>query len=440
MYNNTEMSDYSYLKLRISTFAAGKAPESGIVFGDAPDISASENPLGLFVNAYEVICLINTGNYNVVQLWKQDNDSSVTVASLAIKKNCIVKAQSVLRLLRECVLKPELTATELFEVYGFTPNPQLCECSATGSATKSMALRTFTSTSALNEIISSRLIGGDCDVAKLVIADATAVAVVEEDELPHLRQPVVPDFGIEIVQKPASAPKPSLKSYYYTDETDEDAEEKSEPTPRRQKKRNNAAISVLLVVFALAIGWSIVRCMPELLPSSTSYDNIESTDVSELHANIAAIEVADSLPANFIAADSLTVTVADTTATVEGVAENSQISDEAEDLEYLNSNRIWNRSQLKSEKYKEFFDLFAEGDLYKIADSDFFAVEGLCTNKTAEKAVKLIWQAYKTPTHLSNRRELRKLKGKEEIDLRKLVNTLALYRDSKPNTSSRPKR
>lgn len=180
--------------------------------------------------------------------------------------------------------------------------------------------------------------------------------------------------------------------------------------------------------------------MPELLPSSTSYDNIESTDVSELHANIAAIEVADSLPANFIAADSLTVTVADTTATVEGVAENSQISDEAEDLEYLNSNRIWNRSQLKSEKYKEFFDLFAEGDLYKIADSDFFAVEGLCTNKTAEKAVKLIWQAYKTPTHLSNRRELRKLKGKEEIDLRKLVNTLALYRDSKPNTSSRPKR
>ncbi len=431
------MSDYSYLKLRISTFAAGKAPESGIVFGDAPDISASENPLGLFVNAYEVICLINTGNYNVVQLWKQDNDSSVTVASLAIKKNCIVKAQSVLRLLRECVLKPELTATELFEVYGFTPNPQLCECSATGSATKSMALRTFTSTSALNEIISSRLIGGDCDVAKLVIADATAVAVVEEDELPHLRQPVVPDFEIEIVQKPASAPKPSLKSYYYTDE---EAEEKSEPTPRRQKKRNNAAISVLLVVFALAIGWSIVRFMPELLPSSTSYDNIESTDVSELHANIAAIEVADSLPANFIAADSLTVTVADTTATVEGVAENSQISDEAEDLEYLNSNRIWNRSQLKSEKYKEFFDLFAEGDLYKIADSDFFAVEGLCTNKTAEKAVKLIWQAYKTPTHLSNRRELRKLKGKEEIDLRKLVNTLALYRDSKPNTSSRPKR
>ena len=212
MYNNTEMSDYSYLKLRISTFAAGKAPESGIVFGDAPDISASENPLGLFVNAYEVICLINTGNYNVVQLWKQDNDSSVTVASLAIKKNCIVKAQSVLRLLRECVLKPELTATELFEVYGFTPNPQLCECSATGSATKSMALRTFTSTSALNEIISSRLIGGDCDVAKLVIADATAVAVVEEDELPHLRQPVVPDFEIEIVQKPASAPKPSLST------------------------------------------------------------------------------------------------------------------------------------------------------------------------------------------------------------------------------------
>ena len=119
--------------------------------------------------------------------------------------------------------------------------------------------------------------------------------------------------------------------------------------------------------------------------------------MSELHANIAAIEVADSLPANFIAADSLTVTVADTTATVEGVAENSQISDEAEDLEYLNSNRIWNRSQLKSEKYKEFLTCLPKATSTRLPIRTSSLSKDFVPTRQQKKPSKLIWQAYKHP-------------------------------------------
>lgn len=113
---------------------------------------------------------------------------------------------------------------------------------------------------------------------------------------------------------------------------------------------------------------------------------------------------------------------------------------ETADVDYLNSHTTWRRADLKSEKYRSFFDLFAAGNIKNIAEADYFATEGLATNRTAIKMIDMLWQAYKSPTQRSNELQLKKLKGKSEIDITALYTTLARYRDANPNKSPRPKK
>ena len=112
---------------------------------------------------------------------------------------------------------------------------------------------------------------------------------------------------------------------------------------------------------------------------------------------------------------------------------------EAADIEYLNSHRVWSRRELKSDKYRALFDLFGAGNISGIVNSDFFMTRGRCKNNDADKAVTLLWQAYNTDTQLSNVRALKKLAGKDKIDMHKLMDDLSRLRSPKPNTKPRPK-
>lgn len=388
---------------------------------------------------------------NVVQLWKRTGEDSVTVASVAIRYGYKIDARSLVKLLRECVDTPQIAdVATLFKECRIVSNLfELLEKNESGESTcieeqdLPRAMRSYTSTASLVELIDARLDGGDAEVGTLILADATAVAAVDETELPRLRAAKRPDFEVNATAASKPETKPSLKSYYYDDEPEEDEEPvQQEPKTR---KRGSKWVTAALFVVALAIGFAVVRYLPDLLPSSTSYDNIEATNVSELPQNQMIAAVADTVTDTVSAADTAAVitdsvapaTIADTAG--QPAAAQAEPT-ETVDIEYLNSNKVWDRSMLKSEKYRAFFDLFAQGDLYEIANADYFAVEGQCTNAQAKKVVNLIWQAYKTPTHQSNRRELRKLKGSDRIDLQKLINTLALYRDKNPNKSPRPKR
>ena len=53
----------------------------------------------------------------------------------------------------------------------------------------------------------------------------------------------------------------------------------------------------------------------------------------------------------------------------------------AADLKYLNEHSTWRRSSLKSDRYKALFDLFAAGNIKDIAEADYFAVDGVATNR-----------------------------------------------------------
>ena len=120
--------------------------------------------------------------------------------------------------------------------------------------------------------------------------------------------------------------------------------------------------------------------------------------------------------------------------------EGSLATDEAADLKYLNEHSTWRRSSLKSDRDKVLFDLFAAGNIKDIAEADYFAVDGVATNRDAIRVVDMLWDAYRTPTQRSNERELRKAVKGGEINLPRLYDTLSRYRDARPNKSPRPKR
>ena len=210
-----------------------------------------------------------------------------------------------------------------------------------------------------------------------------------------------------------------------------------------------------LVVIALGIGYAIVRFLPEFVPQDSDYSTIESIDVTEI-AIMDSIEAynaaADSLMAadtTLVAPDSTAAAPADSAATPAApepapaaAAEEKQAAAdplETVDLEYLNSHRTWKRAALKSAKYRGLFDSFAKGDIKAIADADYFAA-GECANKDALRAVDYMWSSFSTETQRSNELVLKRLKGKQEIDLWKLADDLARVRSPKPNTAPRPRR
>ena len=437
-------TDYSYLSLKICVADGEHDMTVHSVAGSFRFDNLPQNPENLFVNADEIYTFTSSEGCNVVTLWKFSENLPTVSASLAVKSGCKVKPLQIIRLLRECITLPELDAAELFGIFGFPPQAQTMPIPAPRKATVPIALRTFASTSALADIVSSRLSGHDGNVEELIAADATTVPAVDEKQLPRLRNNPVPDFEIEtpvapIVTPPAEA-TPAANVW-------EEEEEEYVARPPR-KKRRNGPIFIVLAIVALAAGWAIVRYLPALLPESTQYDNIESTDVTELALMEQAAQQQQAAAPVDTVADTVAAAAQDTVAipapapeqTVEKPAENADAAAEKADIEYLNSNRVWKRAELKSEKYRKFFDTFSTGSITDIVNSDYFVAAGVATNRNAVRVADYLWKAKGSDTQLSNTRALKKLKGKSEIDMHQLSESLAKIRPQKPNNSPRPKR
>lgn len=453
------MTDYSYISLSVTLLHPDGKAEKLISFGQEISPQFSGNPLEMFVNADEAFVFDTSRNQNIVSIWAKNGANTVT-ATLGIDKGCKVKPQAIIRLLRECVTLPGLKAEELFEVFGFhTVASPICYPVESKPALH-RAMRTFASTAALVDIVSSRFSGGDREAAIIIAVDATAVPVDEEDTLIRLRTAPVPDFEVDATEcvTNRTEPEPDPQKSFYTDPKAqsyiEEDEEEYVVTPKKRKKSNPFVI-ILLIIIALAAGWAAVHFLPALVPAS-DYSHIESTDVTAIALNevqvaeqepvtIDTLHHEDTLATVLPASDTVPVSqseplpVSQPAETAEQSAKANHDAEKA-DLNYLNSSTVWKRSQLKSDKYRALFDLFGAGNITEIVNTDYFAVPGQCTNRDADKAVTFLWQSFHTDTQHSNVRELKKFAGKNEIDMHALMNNLAKVRSPKPNLNPRPKR
>lgn len=448
------MTDYSHISLSLTVLSPSGETKKIISFGKEITPQFSGNALEMFVNAEEVFVFDTSGNQNIVSLWKAYGDD-IAIATLGIDKGSKVKPQAIIRLLRECVTIPGLKPEELFEVFGFHRVASPCLYPEETAPTLHRAMRTFTSTGVLADIVSARFSGGDREAAIVFAVDATAVPVDEEDTLVRLRTAPVPDFEVDTTEVVIEKPKKDLRSTYYTDTHNpsgyDDEEEEYVVYPQK-KRKSNPLVIIILVLIALAAGWAAVKFLPALIPDS-DYSRIESTDVTQIALNEVQPEVPVTVPVDtVIPVDKIEVTPVSNPDTVPTVAPEpaavpeapapkpkEDASAEKADLEYLNSNKIWNRTALKSDTYRKLFDLFAAGNISDIANADYFAVPGRCTNRDADKAVTFLWQAYHTDTQHSNVRILKRLAGKNEIDMHTLMEDLAKARSPKPNTTPRPR-
>lgn len=290
-----------------------------------------------------------------------------------------------------------------------------------------------------------------------LVVEATVVASRKGERLERDTTVTVPlpDFKVTTPPRPATAVSPrdrrNLRGWL-EDSGNEGADDSADHTdgmgvPRsRHSRRRNGWVFVLLAVVALGVGYAAVRYLPGLIPEADPIASTESTDVSGVKPHDDGVPVhfvpdsaeSDSVVAAAIPPDTATVMAPDT-ASVAAV-QPSQAADEAADLQYLNAQRVWRRASLKSDRYRAFFDLFAAGSIKDIAEADYFAGEGVATNRDALRVADMLWSAYRTPTQRSNERELRKLVRNGEIDLSRIYDTLSRYRDAKPNKTPRPRR
>lgn len=395
-----------------------------------------ENPCCDFINADEIFTLTVAGDFNVVARWTAD-----WAGAIGIRRGARVSARSIVRLLRELPALAGLKEEDILTVYQFPPLAAQDNKFPQAAPKVRKSLRTFASTSSLIDIISSRLDGGDSDVEELIVAPVTAVPLVQQ-EVSKLHEAPMPEFEVDTpaVAPSSGAPLLTKESLYGGSDDEEPENDDEEPVLKPKRRRSSVGVFLLLAAVALVAGWVIVRYLPEILPQNTGYDTMESTDVTQLALEDNIESHIDSIMAAEPVDTTAAVPLDETKPEPASAQENVATAEETSDLSYLNSNRVWKRADLKSQKYLEFFDLFAKGDIRLLAESDYFATEGVASNRNALKAIDLLWKALGSPTQASNEKVLRALKGKKEIDLWKLQDTLARYRDSNFNKTPRPKR
>ena len=115
--------------------------------------------------------------------------------------------------------------------------------------------------------------------------------------------------------------------------------------------------------------------------------------------------------------------------------------EEQADVDYLNSSKYWKLSDLKSDKYRQLFELIRQGDITGMANHDYFAVEGRCTATEPTRIIEMAWGAYGSDNQRGNEITLRKSIGKDErIDVHKLYEDLARRMPKEPSAAPRPRR
>lgn len=116
--------------------------------------------------------------------------------------------------------------------------------------------------------------------------------------------------------------------------------------------------------------------------------------------------------------------------------------DDADDVAYLNANTLWNASKIKGEACKKLMEAISAGDIEGVVNSDYFAVQGRCTNSRADEIAGLLWRAYGSPVRNANSKALKNASKGGEVDLNNLYEALMRRRpvDEEANTTPRPRR
>lgn len=450
--------DYSHLTLAV----IGADNRTLQKFGDISLLRSLTNPSALFLNAPEVYVFVRQKGVRQITLWRE----GFPTVSLGVADGADVDPQAVLRLLRSAshvCASPQ----QLFADAGLrrdVPCLPMEETAAVNSAEVIPRGKVpYLSTNDIVNLIDTNLRSPEARCSELLAVQATAVAVGEATLIPRVTVTNVGlyDFEVTPAEEKEVVPKKKVQTLQ---EIEDEIEAESETAAHRPRSRRlrGVWVFVVLALLALCAGWAAVRYIPSLIPDSTPYDGMENSIVSSPADDyeIATPEIIADTLAPVGAADSAAI-VSDTilrndtlhvddNAPVTPVAESAVAPEEktavadaaAEkaDIAYLNANTVWRRADLKSDKYRQMFDLISSGNIKAIAESDYFAVTGVATNRTATKMMDMLWQAYRSPTQRSNELQLKKLKGKGEIDIAALYITLSRYRDANPNKTPRPKR
>ncbi|MCI8997744.1 MAG: hypothetical protein HFJ95_01955 [Muribaculaceae bacterium] len=115
--------------------------------------------------------------------------------------------------------------------------------------------------------------------------------------------------------------------------------------------------------------------------------------------------------------------------------------EEQTDIDYLNSNPVWDTASLHSPMGTELIDAINAGDIDRLVNNSYFAVAGRCTNEKAIQIADLVWRAKGSYSESSNKRLLRSAVKGGSINLRTLADDLAKRRPAeKENLTPRPSR
>ena len=199
-----------------------------------------------------------------------------------------------------------------------------------------------------------------------------------------------------------------------------------------EKPKAKRILTILGIILAIAVAAVLVWYLPKAIGGSAADDKVVDTAATTLSERVDTIT--PEAPVAAVSAEA-TENVANESAE-SSVAANPEA--EAADIAYLNSSKIWKRSDLKSDKYRALYDAITDGNINAIASSEYFATTGRATNANAVKMVDAAWSSLGTGTQKANERELRKMQKAGEIDLAKLYDNLARFRDKEPNKTPRP--
>lgn len=112
--------------------------------------------------------------------------------------------------------------------------------------------------------------------------------------------------------------------------------------------------------------------------------------------------------------------------------------EEKADVDYLNGSAAWILSKLQSDMGRSLAEALTNGDLDALANNDYFAVKGRCTNEQANVLVDMAWRAIGSPNERGNSRKMRAAAVNGEVVLRDMVNSLAKVRPAE-NANERPR-
>ena len=275
--------------------------------------------------------------------------------------------------------------------------------------------------------------------AKQIVAPAIEKEVVPEKPASQYVAPVIEKAPSAIWEEK----KHEIKAPEFTNTTrgeKEPEKKKEETTPKKpiipaeyQKwaKYGVAILAAVLVVWLLA---AIFSGSSEETPSVVDTTNVETSQIIAAPGT-GAPGLEPQTPATATASTSETATTAT-------AAPAAATDDEKADIEYLNSNKTWSASKVKSEKYKALFTAISEGNIDAIIKHDYFAVKGQATNSNAQKVIDFIWLAKGSNQENAQSNVLKKHGKKSEIDVYKLMDDLSrkLPAKDEQNTAVRPQR